>query len=475
MGIYFESMEMFQKDGGLKQTTITAKQLLPAMVTHMKRGDRQFSLYLQGRLPKSVPDLLQEAFSLLHLQEPFYTQHCARQESSFKYVSKNRIKMNFSMTYRMTREEQQWVIQEIQLILKDLITNTMSDVEKVIAVHDYIVRNHQYEMNTTGSPFTVYTFMHEKQGVCMAYALLFEKMMEELKIPCYYVIGQADGESDLGHAWNMVKLDDAWYHIDATWDDVGSKMKNHEIRYRYLLRSDAFMKKDHQWNEANYPQCLSERYQYFTNLYDVASHGKNIYYPKPKTASLMSFDIVSRTETLHLEERVQFCTFEQGRLYMSCVDRDWHLYAFEVDTKQLICVEERQVQSIHQTVHETIVHFHQGEPIYLKERATIEPKPIPEAHEVILTGYGNSWFGEYKGKAKPLRFISDEGLELLIADAYKQVTVDFLCHDSLQIQLTANQKPLKAEHPVIVTLPPDIAKRVGRKVLEIEEDFEMVL
>lgn len=62
MGIYFESMEMFQKDGGLKQTTITAKQLLPAIVTHMKRGDRQFSLYLQGRLPKSVPDLLQEAF-----------------------------------------------------------------------------------------------------------------------------------------------------------------------------------------------------------------------------------------------------------------------------------------------------------------------------------------------------------------------------------------------------------------------------
>ena len=49
--------------------------------------------------------------------------------------------------------------------------------------------------------------MHEKQGVCMAYALLFEKMMDELGIPCYYVVGKADGESDLGHAWNMVQLD----------------------------------------------------------------------------------------------------------------------------------------------------------------------------------------------------------------------------------------------------------------------------
>lgn len=448
MPIYFESLQQFQAAGGLKQTTITAKQLLPALVTHMQRGDRKFSLYINGRLPKPLSELLQDAFDVTHLQQPFHTQHCGRQQSRYINVSKNRIKIDFTMTYRMTRDEHAWVTAEIKRILAELITDDMSDLQKIVAVHDYIVRNHHYEMNTTGSPFTVFTFMHEKQGVCMAYALLFVKMMEELHIPCYYVVGKADGESDLGHAWNMVQLDGEWYHIDATWNDLGSKMKHHEIRYRYFLRSDDFMKRDHHWNPEHYPQCLSETYKGFSNVYDVTYQGDALYFPHPNTAHLMKMTLSSRQMTLVLKKHVQFCTMFEDALYFSDFDEERYLYKMTGDNVEL--VEKRSVDGIQRTLHSMIVLFEEGEPLVF-ETAKADTQPGIDAHEVELAGFSNSWFGMYKGKAQPICFKGDN-VSLVIPEGQKQMTVDILSHDSLQVKVTANKKRFKTEQAMQLTI-----------------------
>ncbi len=46
-------------------------------------------------------------------------------------------------------------------------------------------------------------------------------LLEEVGIECKYVTGVSvhDGKAGGGHAWNMVKLDNEWYNLDATWDD----------------------------------------------------------------------------------------------------------------------------------------------------------------------------------------------------------------------------------------------------------------
>lgn len=467
---YFESIEEFQNNGGLKLSTITAKQLLPAMVTHMKRGDRQFSLYLNGRLPKPLGELLQEAFQLLHLQLPFYTQHCARQESSYKNISKSKIKIDFVMKYRMSRDEQSWVIQEIQSILNQIIQPQMSDLQKIIAVHDYIVRNHQYEMNTTGSPFTVYTFMHEKQGVCMAYALLFEKMMSELQIPCLYVIGDADGESDLGHGWNMVQLNGEWYHIDSTWNDIGSKLKNHEIRYRYFLRSDDFMKQDHYWNSAHYPQCLSEVYKGLSNVYDVTYTAEKLYFPHPKSAFLVEMESDTRKKHILLKERVQFCTEFENEIYFSNVDQQWTLFKYNCESGKITQLDERKVTGIKKLLNKIAIQFNEGEPIEYLIEVEPEAKPVIEAKTVELSGFGSSWFGTYKGKAEPIRFVCEDGMELLIQDAHKQLSVDILVTNQLEISITTDKKSINAKNPVIIKFPKPIAEQFGMETIEIKKD-----
>jgi len=115
------------------------------------------------------------------------------------------------------------------------IDNDMSDFDKVMAVHDYMVLNYHYDFSE--SPNHSITIMTDKAGVCQSYALAFLHIMHVLEIPCFFV-----GSTEMNHAWNLVQIDGAWYHIDLTWDDPATE--NHdeyfaEVSHTYALLSDA--------------------------------------------------------------------------------------------------------------------------------------------------------------------------------------------------------------------------------------------
>lgn len=461
MGIYFESLQQFQAKGGLKASTITAQQLLPAVVAHMQRMDRHFTLQVNGRLPKSMDTLLEDVFAICHLQQPFYTQHCASRSSRYRNVSKNRVKIEFTLKYRMTRDEEKWVVTEIRRVLRRIIHAQMSTVEKVAAVHDYIVRTYDYEMETNGSPFTVYTFMQEKQGVCMAYALLFEKMMDELGIPCYYVVGHAEGEGDLGHAWNMVQLDGEWFHVDATWNDLGKRTKKHAIRYRYFLRSDEFMKHDHVWNLAHYPPCVSERFSKLADVYDAVLYEGRLYFPHPKTAKLVSCSLNGKsafTRKQVLDAKVQYCTLANSMLYFSHFDDRGYLYELNLQTGACNCVVTQQVERIEENETQWTVHFSTNEthiiPRAELQEAAVNEEPV-NAAVVEFMQFDHCSFGSYEGAMQPVCFQGTNGIVLLVQQAVRQLTVDLVVqrNEWVDVQITTNRKPLMLEKLVQLKLP----------------------
>ena len=113
------------------------------------------------------------------------------------------------------------------------ITDTMSDFDKIMAVHDYMALHYSYDTTYQNHSISIMT---TKTGVCQAYAYAFKHMMNILGIDCTYV------KSDpMAHMWNLVKLDDKWYHIDLTWDDPVPDTFG-QVRHNYALKStDAFM------------------------------------------------------------------------------------------------------------------------------------------------------------------------------------------------------------------------------------------
>lgn len=101
-----------------------------------------------------------------------------------------------------------------------------TDYEKVRAVHDYLCRTISYSFDTVyneADERSGYDGLYHHTTVCTGYALLFQKFMDELGIPCYIGTGSS-------HAWNIVMLNDRWYHVDCTND-----RQNGKVVYNYFL------------------------------------------------------------------------------------------------------------------------------------------------------------------------------------------------------------------------------------------------
>ena len=59
-------------------------------------------------------------------------------------------------------------------------------------------------------------------AVCDGYSYAYEYLLQKVGIPCIVLAGRAgeDRENAGSHSWNMVKLDDEWYEVDITWNDI---------------------------------------------------------------------------------------------------------------------------------------------------------------------------------------------------------------------------------------------------------------
>jgi transglutaminase/protease-like cytokinesis protein 3 len=55
-----------------------------------------------------------------------------------------------------------------------------------------------------------------KRGTCAHYSIAFGRFMNELDIPTEFI---SSFEDPRGHGWNLVKINENWYHIDCTWAD----------------------------------------------------------------------------------------------------------------------------------------------------------------------------------------------------------------------------------------------------------------
>ena len=191
--------------------------------------------------------------------------------------------------------------QALQQIVAGVPTDG-TDFDKVLYLHDYFVQNYAYDyagfraeqQGETGVAIRdTYNFFTQKKGVCQAYMLALIATANEVGIECLPVI--SDG---MNHAWNLIKLDGEWYHIDVTWDDAGGEQSAvfpSYISYSYFLLSgealynsgrtheweamqlaDSKIYDDAMWREASTPM-LKHGGNYYCMLYVRSSLGSGGY------------------------------------------------------------------------------------------------------------------------------------------------------------------------------------------------------
>ena len=110
-----------------------------------------------------------------------------------------------------------------QAIVDELIADDMSEYDRVLAIHDWICENVEYESGTNNSDQDIYGALVLRKAVCAGYAKSFTYLLDRADIESYVISGHAvkNGKTGEAHAWNLIYIDGEPYYFDITWNDEG--------------------------------------------------------------------------------------------------------------------------------------------------------------------------------------------------------------------------------------------------------------
>lgn len=196
---------------------------------------------LAGETSIDLTDMRIEAGKYQISQLVFFSPYlCDGIGAEFWYNSAgaySEIKMKGTGTVDQAKAHIQKIDRAVAEILGQ-VSDGMSDEEKALVVHEFFASQYEYDYDNylantipddsyrSGGLFTT------KTGVCQAYAYGYKYIMNMLGMECHVTTSD-----QMNHAWNIIKVDGAYYHVDCTWDDpVEDRLGL--VGHKYFLVSD---------------------------------------------------------------------------------------------------------------------------------------------------------------------------------------------------------------------------------------------
>jgi len=138
-----------------------------------------------------------------------------------------------TVNYADGRDEQQRrqaaLRQEASAVIGRIITPGMSELEKQIAINNYLTSTVSYDHAALenakqnnfqnvdarfNNSFTAYGVLINKSGVCQGFSKAFKLLADEAGLDSIVVTGLMHGT--MPHAWNRVRIGEDWMTIDVT-------------------------------------------------------------------------------------------------------------------------------------------------------------------------------------------------------------------------------------------------------------------
>ncbi len=189
--------------------------------------------------------------------------------------NKNDIR-SISLSYDFTKDETEYYANKVKQKAQDILkeadgAETLS--EYLLSIHNSILKEASYDHSFSDpGVYEAFGVLVDGTGVCESYSRAFQYLCQCIGVDNILVVGLSGDEP---HMWNMIMLDDDWYHSDLTWDDEDGG----SIIYDYFCFNDMNLKSYGERNispELDESGAILDMYQ-DSNYYPIPSSRSNDY------------------------------------------------------------------------------------------------------------------------------------------------------------------------------------------------------
>ena len=164
------------------------------------------------------------------------------------------VEHGYRPTFPMEGTKAELFYERAKMILRDIITEDMTEYERVLAIYEYLIEAVAYDYDAVDNTksgveekkntcYYLEGVFEVGRAVCDGKAKAFVLLCGIEGIDCVRAFGEYD--ETVGHAWNYVELDDVWYLVDTTGGDAfyGDDLETAEfaggqfetVSYEYFL------------------------------------------------------------------------------------------------------------------------------------------------------------------------------------------------------------------------------------------------
>jgi len=217
--------------------------------------------------------------------ELFYVEGYQYTEYTFGNVITS---ITFSGTYSMTPFEAEQtkalIAQSIQTCFQQMPASDGDEYNTVKFLYEWLINHTEYDKTVENNQNICSVFL-QGRSVCQGYAKAMQYMLQMADMQCLLVTGFTNSER---HAWNLVKVNGAYYYLDPTWGDAsyaynGSDYMDNgrvfpSINYDYFLVTTDEITRTHSFEKVvELPECtaMSDNYYVREGLYfDTYDEGR---------------------------------------------------------------------------------------------------------------------------------------------------------------------------------------------------------
>ncbi len=196
------------------------------------------------------------------------------------YSSSGPYTITMRFHYSSTAAQEQAVTNSLRNTYSNLgLADCSNNFDKIYKIYEYMTDNitYNYPAANTGDTYgyatawSAYGAEVEHYCVCQGYAVLFYRMCYENGIWTRVITGKGNGDN---HAWNIVKINNQWYNVDATWDAES-------YYWNYFLRSNGNFgghSRDYEYNNSEF----NNKYPMSSTNFDMDSYTGDVEDPDGK-------------------------------------------------------------------------------------------------------------------------------------------------------------------------------------------------